>query len=447
MSVRLYEVSKWAVLIETDRGDIRDRVINEFLYTHPGISSASELARLWNEREALGSVEIAPGVWLPHVVLPHWDSVFAVLARAPSDNGYRAWVCLFVGRNAPASQQAAISDLVQLCAQDAFLSSLRVADPHTLLQILTKKTAQITTYLNASNHPSLCGGIMSTLNELLLDGAVELNAHARDWREAITIAGGLLERTGTITPAYTEAMVDSVEANGPYIVVAPGFAFAHARPSSAVKQTALSWVHLAQPVEFGHQKNDPVSLVVALAAVDDSAHTAAMKELAILLADAPRRATIEAADSEAALRQALTAPPRHPSTAAGADTRSSADAGATRGTPTSGAKQGDAAQPSVDDAVASKNKILTVCGNGLGTSLFLKNSLDEVLGAWGWAKYVDVEATDTISAKGRAKEADFLLTSGEIAATLGDVGVPVYVIEDFTNLAEIDAALRELYAV
>lgn len=97
--------------------------------------------------------------------------------------------------------------------------------------------------------------------------------------------------------------------------------------------------------------------------------------------------------------------------------------------------------------MASKNKILTVCGNGLGTSLFLKNSLDEVLGAWGWAKYVDVEATDTISAKGRAKEADFLLTSGEIAATLGDVGVPVYVIEDFTNLAEIDAALRELYAV
>ena len=33
-------------------------------------------------------------------------------------------------------------------------------------------------------------------------------------------------------------------------------------------------------------------------------------------------------------------------------------------------------------------------------------------------------AVDTISAKGRASEADFLLTSGEIAATLGDVGVP-----------------------
>ena len=95
----------------------------------------------------------------------------------------------------------------------------------------------------------------------------------------------------------------------------------------------------------------------------------------------------------------------------------------------------------------SKGKVLTVCGNGLGTSLFLKNSLDEVLNDWGWAKHINVEATDTISAKGRAKEADFILTSGEIAATLGDVGVPVWVIKDFTSLSEIDAALRELYAV
>src|SRR5699024_9982670 len=99
------------------------------------------------------------------------------------------------------------------------------------------------------------------------------------------------------------------------------------------------------------------------------------------------------------------------------------------------------------DAVESKGKVLTVCGNGLGTSLFLKNSLDEVLSDWGWAKLINVEATDTISAKGRAKEADFILTSGGIAATLGDVGVPVWGVKDFTSLSEIDAARRELYAL
>ncbi len=95
----------------------------------------------------------------------------------------------------------------------------------------------------------------------------------------------------------------------------------------------------------------------------------------------------------------------------------------------------------------TSNLILTVCGNGLGTSLFLKNTLEQVLGTWGWASFINVEATDTISAKGRAKEADLIMTSGEIAKTLGDVGVPVKVIDNFTSTREIDAALRDSYDV
>ncbi|WP_092256739.1 PTS sugar transporter subunit IIA [Corynebacterium cystitidis] len=277
---------------------------------------------------------------------------------------------------------------------------------------------------------------MSTLNELLLPGAVNLHAPATDWREAITIAGTLLENGGAITSEYTEAMIESVETTGPYIVVAPGFAFAHARPSEAVKKTAISWVYLDEPVEFGHKKNDPVNLVVALAAVDSSSHTSAMKELATLLADSERRVRVESADTEEELREALT------------EELSTRGAGSSAvGTHTAAASASEQARSTDENAVPSKNKILTVCGNGLGTSLFLKNSLDKVLVTWGWDQYLDVEATDTISAKGRAKEADFLLTSGEIAATLGDVGVPVYVIEDFTDLSEIDDALRELYAI
>ena len=88
-----------------------------------------------------------------------------------------------------------------------------------------------------------------------------------------------------------------------------------------------------------------------------------------------------------------------------------------------------------------------MCGNGLGTSLFLKNTAEQVLDRWGWSPYLDIQATDTISAKGRAKDADVILTSGAIADTLGDVGVPVEVIENFTSQAEIDAVLRRVYAV
>ena len=278
---------------------------------------------------------------------------------------------------------------------------------------------------------------MSELNRLLKDESIDLHARAASWREAITIAGKLLESSGAITDAYTRAMIESVEVNGPYIVVAPGFAFAHARPSEAVKRTAISWVRLETPVAFGHGTNDPVNLVVALAAQDDKAHTQSMKELAKLLGKKDTRAKLDTVATADELRELLEGP-GEASKQAGANPQGAPAAS------TSGASLSDAPK---SETVESKGKVLTVCGNGLGTSLFLKNSLDEVLSDWGWAKLINVEATDTISAKGRAKEADFILTSGEIAATLGDVGVPVWVIKDFTSLSEIDAALRELYAV
>ncbi|PWQ88296.1 PTS sugar transporter, partial [Enterococcus faecium] len=72
---------------------------------------------------------------------------------------------------------------------------------------------------------------------------------------------------------------------------------------------------------------------------------------------------------------------------------------------------------------------------------------EQVLQTWGWAPFITVEATDTISAKGKAKSADLILTSGEIARTLGDVGVPVKVIDNFTSTAEVDDALRDSYDV
>lgn len=272
---------------------------------------------------------------------------------------------------------------------------------------------------------------MLTLNDLLDDAAVQLHSTASSWEEAIREAGGLLEKTGAISSEYTQAMIASVHDNGPYIVVAPGFAFAHARPSEAVHRTAVSWLRLDRPVRFGHKTNDPVNLVVALAAADDSAHTSAMQQLARILGNKQARADLDQAESVAQVRAVLEA-------VAKPKTKKTQPVAATQAAPTAAA---------ASDTVASKGKIFTVCGNGLGTSLFLKNTVEKVLDAWGWTQYLDVEATDTISAKGKAKDADFLLTSGEIGRTLGDVGVPVYIIEDFTSAAEVDTALRTLYDV
>ena len=52
---------------------------------------------------------------------------------------------------------------------------------------------------------------MAKLAGLLADDAVDLEASAADWEDAVTQAGRLLESTGAIDPAYTQAMIDSVQ--------------------------------------------------------------------------------------------------------------------------------------------------------------------------------------------------------------------------------------------
>ena len=76
--------------------------------------------------------------------------------------------------------------------------------------------------------------------------------------------------------AYTDQMIETVEKMGPYIVIAPGLALAHSRPSEAVLKTGLSWVRLSTPVKFGNKANDPVSLVIGLAGHDENEHITVM---------------------------------------------------------------------------------------------------------------------------------------------------------------------------
>lgn len=277
---------------------------------------------------------------------------------------------------------------------------------------------------------------MVSLQGLIQESSIRLSYRADDWRAAVTAAGAALVEAGACGPSYTQAMLKTVAEHGPYIVIAPGFALPHARPDESVNRTAMSFVRLADPVPFGHADNDPVTLVMGLVAVDDDAHREALVELASLLADPERNRQLMRADSPEAVLQALTSPETEPAAAPQharvSDTAESA---------------GNPKRAIPEDAIASKGLILTVCGNGLGTSLFLKNTLEKVLDSWGWSPYLSVEATDTISAKGRANQADVVMTSGAIAQALGDLGVPVEVITDFTSTSELDAALRRVYVV
>ena len=114
--------------------------------------------------------------------------------------------------------------------------------------------------------------MVADIDGFLPDSAFLLDVPATDWKDAIRLAGKGLVAAGFTTDAYTDQMIETVEKMGPYIVIAPGLALAHSRPSEAVLKTGLSWVRLSTPVKFGNKANDPVSLVIGRAGHDESEH-------------------------------------------------------------------------------------------------------------------------------------------------------------------------------
>ncbi|MFM2353255.1 MAG: hypothetical protein RLZZ608_661 [Actinomycetota bacterium] len=139
----------------------------------------------------------------------------------------------------------------------------------------------------------------------LADRAIVLGARATDWRDAVRLAGDALVDSGCTTAEYTDAMIRMVDDHGPYIVIAPGLALAHARPGPEVRCDGLSVVTLAEPVEFGHAHNDPVRVVIGLAGVAADGHLEAVAQLANAFNDAAAIPALAAATTRDAVRTIL----------------------------------------------------------------------------------------------------------------------------------------------
>lgn len=127
--------------------------------------------------------------------------------------------------------------------------------------------------------------------------SIVIGAEVDDWRGAVRTAGEALANAGSTLPAYGEEMVRMIEEHGPYVVIAPGLALAHARPGPTVLANGLAVVTLQEPVKFGHPHNDPVSVVLGLAVADAETHLATVAELANVFNDESAIPALAAAGS------------------------------------------------------------------------------------------------------------------------------------------------------
>lgn len=146
-----------------------------------------------------------------------------------------------------------------------------------------------------------------TLNEktmflkLFSSERILLDKEITDWKEGIIAAGELLLWQKKITVNYLQQMIDLVIKYGPYIVIAPGIALAHASPQDGVIEPAISLLRLKQPVAFGNHQYSPVSIILACAVYDTPEYANILIRLMTLLRRPDFSVMMKSADSEAIL--------------------------------------------------------------------------------------------------------------------------------------------------
>jgi mannitol/fructose-specific phosphotransferase system IIA component (Ntr-type) len=125
----------------------------------------------------------------------------------------------------------------------------------------------------------------TSLSEVLSPELIQLDYIAKDKDDAIRQAGKLLQNENYVEESYIQAMIDSCNKYGSYIVLLPGLAMPHASCENGVLKMGISILRLKEPVVFGNTENDPVKLVIAVATPDNKSHLQLLSKLSQTLFD------------------------------------------------------------------------------------------------------------------------------------------------------------------
>jgi mannitol/fructose-specific phosphotransferase system IIA component (Ntr-type) len=102
--------------------------------------------------------------------------------------------------------------------------------------------------------------------------AVICGLEVDNWEDAILKGGRILIDNGAASEEYLSTIVKKCKDNGPYIVIAPGIAMPHARPEEGALALGYGIVTLKTPVSFKDPDNDPISLLIFMAAPSVKEH-------------------------------------------------------------------------------------------------------------------------------------------------------------------------------
>ncbi len=114
---------------------------------------------------------------------------------------------------------------------------------------------------------------MKLRDSLAENKSIRLQAEAETWQDAVKIGVDLLVAADVVEPRYYQAILDAVEQTWSwYFWLAWRPAMPHGRPEEGVKKTGFALVTLKKPLKFNDEDNDPVDILITMAAVDANTH-------------------------------------------------------------------------------------------------------------------------------------------------------------------------------
>lgn len=126
---------------------------------------------------------------------------------------------------------------------------------------------------------------------------IRAKVDVKDWEEAVRKGVSLLSNADFVEDRYSDAIIEGTKKYGPYYVICPGVAMPHSRPEDGVKKKGISIMILKEPVNFGDLDNDPVKIIISLAATDNESHLEMMQDIVTILSSEENINTMQEANT------------------------------------------------------------------------------------------------------------------------------------------------------
>ncbi len=139
----------------------------------------------------------------------------------------------------------------------------------------------------------------------LFDGIEYNREQYTDWRQVVDHAAEFFISHRFAEKAYFEYVKKDLEDNEAYMVIVPHIVLLHSAPEHGALRNAFHFMKLEHPVNFCHECNDPVRIVISFACTSSQEHLESIERLAAMLMDENFVSRIFEISSEPELKEYL----------------------------------------------------------------------------------------------------------------------------------------------